>query len=72
MATYEEDYQRSLQDPNGFWGEAASDISWYKPWTTVLNDTNPPFLNGSREESSTPVTTASIDMLTKGGAIKMR
>jgi propionyl-CoA synthetase len=43
MATYEEDYQRSLQDPNGFWGEAASDISWYKPWTTVLNDTNPPF-----------------------------
>ncbi|MEH6526206.1 MAG: propionyl-CoA synthetase [Sneathiella sp.] len=43
MATYEEDYLRSLQDPNGFWGDAASDISWYKPWTTVLNDTNPPF-----------------------------
>jgi propionyl-CoA synthetase len=43
MATYEEDYKRSLQDPGGFWGDAAADISWYKPWSTVLNDSNPPF-----------------------------
>ncbi|MCF8466621.1 MAG: propionyl-CoA synthetase [Sneathiella sp.] len=43
MASYEEDYQRSLDDPEGFWGEAAAAISWYKPWDTVLNADNPPF-----------------------------
>ena len=43
MASYEEDYQRSIDDPEGFWGEAAAAISWYKPWDTVLNADNPPF-----------------------------
>ena len=36
-------YARSLTDPQGFWEEAAQDISWYKPWDKVLNDSNPPF-----------------------------
>lgn len=43
MATYEEDYQRSLQDPDGFWADAAQDIIWTKPWDTVLDSSNPPF-----------------------------
>ncbi|MCR9213791.1 MAG: propionyl-CoA synthetase [Proteobacteria bacterium] len=43
MGNFEEDYQRSLQDPDGFWGDAAAEISWSKPWDKVLNDSNPPF-----------------------------
>jgi len=40
---YQESYQRSIQDPQGFWGDAARAIDWYKPWDTVLDDSNPPF-----------------------------
>ncbi|MGY8958111.1 MAG: AMP-binding protein, partial [Alphaproteobacteria bacterium] len=36
-------YQRSMDDPDGFWAEAAEDISWYKKWDKVLDDSNPPF-----------------------------
>jgi len=43
MATYEEDYARSLEDPEGFWGDAAKGISWYKKWDRVLDDSNSPF-----------------------------
>ncbi len=35
--------QRSIEDPNGFWGEAAEAISWYKKWDKVLDASNPPF-----------------------------
>ncbi|MEP3247289.1 MAG: propionyl-CoA synthetase [Sneathiella sp.] len=43
MATYEEDYQRSLQDPESFWGEAAEDLKWLRKWDRVLDNDNPPF-----------------------------
>ena len=43
MGRYEEIYRRSLEDPNGFWGEAAEQISWYKRWDKVLDDSTPPF-----------------------------
>ncbi|MBE7638033.1 AMP-binding protein [Sneathiella sp. P13V-1] len=43
MATYEEDYARSLNDPEGFWGEAAEGITWYKKWDKVLDASNNPF-----------------------------
>jgi propionyl-CoA synthetase len=36
-------YRRSIEDPNGFWGEAAEAIDWIKPPTKVLDDGNPPF-----------------------------
>jgi propionyl-CoA synthetase len=35
-------YERSLADPEGFWGEAAAAIDWIKPWDRVLDDGNPP------------------------------
>ncbi|MES9966395.1 MAG: propionyl-CoA synthetase [Sedimenticola sp.] len=41
--SYEEIYARSMEDPEGFWGEAAADIDWYKPWDKVLDDSNKPF-----------------------------
>ncbi|TVR99257.1 MAG: propionyl-CoA synthetase [Rhodospirillales bacterium] len=40
---YEKAYRRSIDDPNGFWGEAAEAISWYKKWDKVLDDSNKPF-----------------------------
>ena len=30
-------YKRSMDDPEGFWGEAARELSWSKPFTKVLD-----------------------------------
>ncbi|HEX9258079.1 MAG TPA: propionyl-CoA synthetase [Acidimicrobiales bacterium] len=43
MGAYDEQYRRSIDDPDGFWGDAAADIDWYEPPTTVLDHSNPPF-----------------------------
>ncbi len=43
MGKYQEVFNRSVQDPAGFWGEAAESISWYKKWDKVLDDSNAPF-----------------------------
>ena len=40
---YSEIYQRSIKDPRGFWGEAAGNVHWYSPPSTVLDDSNAPF-----------------------------
>jgi len=40
---YDEIYRRSLEDPGGFWAEAAQDIDWYRKWGEVLDASNPPF-----------------------------
>src|SRR6476660_3332831 len=37
-------YRRSLEDPDGFWGQAAEGISWIKRWDRVLDDSHPPFV----------------------------
>ena len=36
-AQYQEMYTRSIQDPNGFWGEYGKRIDWIKPFTKVMN-----------------------------------
>jgi acetyl-CoA synthetase len=36
MEDYRELYQRSLKDPEGFWGELADHLDWYKKWDKVL------------------------------------
>jgi propionyl-CoA synthetase len=36
-------YQRSLSDPDGFWGEVAEGIDWDKRWDRVLDDARAPF-----------------------------
>ena len=43
MGRYAEMYARSLDDPHGFWGEAAESIHWDERWETVLDDRRPPF-----------------------------
>ncbi len=40
---YPAEYRRSIEDPEGFWGEAASGIDWVRKPTQVLDATNPPF-----------------------------
>jgi acetyl-CoA synthetase len=35
-------YKRSIEDPEGFWGEQASLLDWDKPWDKVL-DWKPPY-----------------------------
>ena len=37
-ASYDEMYQRSIKDPEGFWGEQAEKfLDWFKPWDKVLD-----------------------------------
>ncbi|RKZ44222.1 MAG: propionyl-CoA synthetase, partial [Gammaproteobacteria bacterium] len=43
MSKYLKTYQRSLEDPEGYWSEAARDIDWDTPFTKVLEDENAPF-----------------------------
>ncbi|WP_343864399.1 propionyl-CoA synthetase [Caenispirillum bisanense] len=39
---YQAAHERSLKDPEGFWGEAAKQITWSKPADKVLDDSNAP------------------------------
>ena len=41
--TFEEIYRRSIDDPEGFWGEAAELVHWYRRWDTVLDDSDAPY-----------------------------
>ena len=36
-------YQRSVEDPEGFWSEAASELDWFKPWDRVFQWDYPTF-----------------------------
>jgi acetyl-CoA synthetase len=36
FAEYQQEYQRSVQDPEGFWAEKASQFYWRKKWDKVL------------------------------------
>ena len=39
---YEAAYRRSLQDAEGFWGDAAEAIHWTRRWTRVLDESRKP------------------------------
>jgi propionyl-CoA synthetase len=43
MGRYEDAFRRSLDDPAGFWAQAARAIDWYTEPETILDDSNPPF-----------------------------
>ncbi len=36
LAEYKEIYRRSINDPEGFWAEAAEQLDWFKKWDMVL------------------------------------
>src|SRR5918911_3948636 len=43
MGRYAEAFRRSIAEPEGFWGEAAEAIEWYREPSVILDRTNPPF-----------------------------
>jgi propionyl-CoA synthetase len=43
MASYPETYRRSLDDPDGFWLDAAPLVDWQTPPTRALDASRPPF-----------------------------
>jgi propionyl-CoA synthetase len=43
QGSYEKQYRESIENPEKFWGEAASEIDWIKRPTKVLDASNPPF-----------------------------
>ncbi len=36
-------YADAQRDPEGWWAERARELHWHRPFTTVLDDSNPPF-----------------------------
>lgn len=42
MSTYKAAHRRSLEDPEGFWKEAAEGIEWSRPFDKVLDDSQAP------------------------------
>jgi acetyl-CoA synthetase len=36
LETYRARHRRSIEDPEGFWGEAAAGMTWFRRWTRVL------------------------------------
>ncbi len=46
--SYNAHHERSIKDPDGFWGEQAQLIHWEKPVDKVLNYDNPHLQNGLR------------------------
>ena len=43
LQDYEAEYQRSVQDPEGFWGDVASELHWFRPWGQVFQWDYPTF-----------------------------
>ncbi len=42
-SAYQAFHERSIRDPDGFWGEQAKLIDWNKPFSKVLDYSRPPF-----------------------------
>ncbi|MEJ7744758.1 MAG: acetyl-coenzyme A synthetase N-terminal domain-containing protein [Nocardioidaceae bacterium] len=43
MGAWRETHDRSLSDPEGFWGEQAELVSWFAKPTVILDRSRPPF-----------------------------
>jgi len=37
LDAYRAEHQRSIDDPEGYWGEIAKELHWFKPWDKVLD-----------------------------------
>jgi propionyl-CoA synthetase len=40
---YAKVFRESIENPNEFWGKIGEDISWYRKWDKVLDDSRKPF-----------------------------
>jgi propionyl-CoA synthetase len=45
MGAYSDAFRQALDDPVGFWGQAASAVEWVRPPQVVLDDTAAPFVH---------------------------
>ena len=43
LQDHEAAYQRSIEDPEGFWSQAASELHWFSPWSQVFQWDYPNF-----------------------------
>ena len=43
LQNYDETYQSSIKDPEGFWESVASELDWFKPWDKVFQWDYPNF-----------------------------
>jgi acetyl-CoA synthetase len=41
LAEYEALYKKSVEEPDAFWADAASELEWFAPWSQVLDGTGP-------------------------------
>ncbi len=67
VKSWDEESARAASDPDGFWGQAAKELTWTTPWEQVLDDSKAPFyrwfvggrtnlfLNALERHQSTPV-----------------
>jgi acetyl-CoA synthetase len=42
-ARLQQEWEKSIKNPQEFWAEKAKAIDWYKKWNKALDDSNPPF-----------------------------
>ena len=63
---YQEIYQRSIKDAEGFWSEVANDVFWYKKPTKILNSDNPPFYKWFQDGTTNTCYNA-VDLHVKNG-----
>ena len=64
---YQEIYQRSIKDPEGFWSEVANDVFWYKKPSKILNSDNPPYYKWF-EDGITNTCYNAVDLHVKNGS----
>jgi len=43
LPSYEEEFSRSIKEPETFWEEKAAQVHWFKKWDQVLDNSVPPF-----------------------------
>ena len=48
LEQYEQMYRRSVEQPEEFWAEAASELEWFAPWTRVLTPGPDGSANGAK------------------------
>lgn len=71
MEDYKQLYQKSIKDPEKFWGELAEQLDWSKKWDKVLEwDFNKPEIKWFVGGSSMRVITVSTGTSTRGGVTR--
>jgi len=63
---YQEIYQRSIKDPQGFWSHISNDIFWFKKPSKILNSDNPPFYKWFQDGTTNTCYNA-VDLHVKNG-----